>query len=172
MKYVCVKPNKEIIDCDNVINSRNIRKILRESSNIKLIELLYEWDYEDSLIQCYGCLNGKAGNENKHDLPPNGKKIKNGIDNSDIQLLFNDVYIVKKKNKLYENFDTAEYALFYNICFGGFDDCNSNDETSDEDELINNDEMNDFIEDDSLSENDSEYIVNDSDELEYDNFDY
>ena len=34
--------------------------MMREKSKVKKILHLYNWLYEDSMVQCYGCLEDKA----------------------------------------------------------------------------------------------------------------
>lgn len=151
MKFVQIKNDGTMCEQQKDITTRNIRKVLRELSGVKKISHLYEWSYEDSILRCYGFLDGKPGQENKHDLPVNGIKIIETLDNSDTQLLFNDIYIVKMNNKTYQDLDISDYGLFYNICFDGFDDCHSDDMTSDEEDSEEDSEtnsLNDFINDD------------------------
>ena len=62
------------------------------------------------------------------------KKMVETIDNSDTQLIFNDIFVVRVENKKYLDFDVSEYGLFYNLCFQGFDDCLSDEEEVEEDE--------------------------------------
>ena len=152
MKFVQIKNDGTMCEQLKDITIRNIRKVLRELSGVKKIFHLYEWPHEDSILQCYGCLDGKAGQENKHDLPVNGVKIIETLDNSDTQLLFNDIYIVKITNKTYQDLDVSDYGLFYSVCFEGFDDCHSDDMTSDEesDEGSETSSLNDFIDDDNI----------------------
>ena len=151
MKFVQIKNDGTMCEQQRDITARNIRKVLRELSNVKKIYHLYDWSYENSILRCYGCLDGKPGQENKHDLPVNGIKIIETLDNSDTQLLFNDIYIVKMTNKTYQDLDISDYGLFYNICFEGFDECHSDDMTSDEEsgeEDSETNSLNDFINDD------------------------
>ena len=101
------------------------------------------------MIQCYGCLEGRAGKENKHELPPSGEKLVENIDNSDTQLIFNDIFVVRVENKKYLDFDVSEYGLFYNLCFQGFDDCLSEDEEVEEED--DNSSLNGFIVNDKES---------------------
>ena len=91
MKFVRIKRDGHMCEHDVSINSKNIRKIMRGISGINKIHQLYEWSYEDTIIQCYGCIDGCAGLENKHDLPTNGIKLIEDLYNSDTQLLFNDI---------------------------------------------------------------------------------
>ena len=147
MKFVQIKNDGTMCEQKKDITTRNIRKVLRELSNVKKIYHLYDWSYEDSILRCYGCLDGKPGKENKHDLPVNGIKIIETLDNSDTQLLFNDIYIVKMTNKTYQDLDVSDYGLFYSVCFEGFDECHSDDITSDEEDSETS-SLNNFINDD------------------------
>ena len=152
MKFVKIITNGEMFDMDESINLRNINKVLSRISDGTKIQHLYTWKYDESNIVCYGCCKGSSGNENKHDLPPEGEKRIKGIDNSDTQLLFDDIYILMKNKKLCD-IDTSIYGLFYTTCFGGFDDCVSSEELSDEE--LSDEELNDFIvNDDALSNDD------------------
>ena len=156
MKLVQIKSDGNMIELDEQFTVKNIRKMMREISKVKKILHLYNWSYEDSIIQCYGCLEGKAGKENKHELPPSGEKMVETIDNSDTQLIFNDIFVVRVKNKKYLDFDVSEYGLFYNLCFQGFDDCLSGEDVESEEENDNN-SLNDFIvNDEEFSDSDYE----------------
>ncbi len=158
MKIVQIKNNGTMVEIDKPFSQRNIRKIMREISAVKKIQYLYEWSYDDSIVQCYGCLQGKAGNENKHDLPPSGKKQVDLIDNSDTQLLFNDLFLVKVKNKQYLDLDIADYGLFYNLCFMGFDSCTDDDTYSIDEDAGS---INDFIENDENDIVDGDDVIDD-----------
>ena len=129
MKTVLIKTDGTMNEVDDKFTKKNIRKLMREITGVKKCECLYEWVYDDSIVQCYGCLEGKAGNENKHDLPPSGVKIIEALDNSDTQLLFNDIFMVKIQSNKYCDFLVDDYGLFYTLCFEGFDDCYSDDES-------------------------------------------
>ncbi len=162
MKFVQIKNDGTMYEQQKDITTRNVRKVLRELSGVKKIFHLYDWSHEDSIIRCYGCLDGKAGQENKHDLPVNGVKIIETLDNSGTQLLFNDIYIVKMTNKSYQDLDVSDYGLFYSVCFEGFDECYSDDITSDEESetssLIDfiNDDLEEIISDSNISKTYSE----------------
>jgi hypothetical protein len=166
MKFVKIINNGEMIDMDESINLRNINKVLSALSDGSKIQHLYTWKYDDNTIVCYGCCKGSAGNENKHDLPPEGEQRIKGIDNSDTQLLFGDVYILMKNKKLCD-IDTSTYGLFYTTCFGGFDDCVSSEELSDEE--LSDEELNDFIvNDDALSTDELDYEPSGDEETDED----
>ena len=134
MKFVHISKKGDMCEHDKQFTSKNIRKVMRELSGVKKINLLYSWPYENGEVNCYGCLDGKAGNENKHDLPGSGKKLVDNLDNSDTQLLFNDIFLVRLENKQYIDFDVSDYGLFYTLCFEGFDECHSDDMTSEEED--------------------------------------
>ena len=115
MKLVQIKCNGEMNDLDIPVNMRNIKRELTDKSihkGYKKLQHLYSWDYEDSIILCYGWINGIAGKENKHDLPGDATKLNILLNNSDTQLLFGDIFILMKRdNKLYD-FDISDYGLF------------------------------------------------------------
>lgn len=156
MKLVQIKSDGNMVELDEHFTVKNIRKMMREKSKVKKILHLYNWSYEGSVIQCYGCLEGRVGKENKHELPPTGEKLIETIDNSDTQLIFNDIFVVRVENKKYLDFDVSEYGLFYNLCFQGFDDCLSVNDDEEELEEDDNNSLNDFIVDDEVSV-DSDY---------------
>lgn len=182
MKLVQISQNDSMCEHDEKLTNKNIRKVMRELSGMKKINLLYSWPYENGEVHCYGCDDGKAGNENKHDLPGSGKKLKEDLDNSDTQLLFNDIFLVRLENKKYIDFDVSDYGLFYTLCFEGFDECNSDDMTSEEDDAGSLEDFivgdgNDETSDDSYELPDEEDILSDSydsdiDELDEDLYEY
>ena len=149
-----------MVELDEKFTLKNIRKMMRDISKVKKILHLYNWQYENSIIQCYGCLEGRAGGENKHELPPSGEKQLDTINNSDTQLLFNDIYIVRIQNKKYIDLDVSDYGLFYNVCFEGFDNCiiDSDDESINNESDEDTSSLNEFIvNDDYNSDNNSDY---------------
>ena len=106
----------------------------------KNISKLHTWKYNNYDFVIYGCENGNAGEENKYDLPPP----------IDCELYFNDLYIIKMKNDKLENLNIEEYNIFYNDCFGGFEDIQSTDD-EEEDELSEHTSDRDFIDDENIS---------------------
>ena len=170
MKFVQINKKDDMCEHDKQFTCKNIRKIMRELSSVKKINLLYSWPYENGEVHCYGCLDGKAGNENKHDLPGSGKKLVDNLDNSDTQLLFNDIFLVRLENKKYIDFDVSDYGLFYTLCFEGFDECHSDDMTSEEEDDVGS--LEDFIVGDGNEEtSDDSYELPDEEDIlseEYD----
>ena len=176
MKFVRIQCNCTMDEFAEDINFRNIKKKLREQSLNKgtsKIQHLYTWNYDGTDIICYGWVDGLPGKENKHDLPPNGEKALSTLDNSDTQLLFGDLFILQKDGNKLCDFDVSDYGLFYSVCFEGFDDCLTDDESDDTDIDDNDSELNDFIVNSNNEEEDDEDADYDlSDELDEDTYEY
>ena len=84
-------------------------------------EYIGSWKLNDVVVHLYAYKTGKAGTENKHELPPP----------YDTMLLFGEaVLFAARANKLI-SFGTAEYTKFYNEIMGGFDDIGSEDSDTD-----------------------------------------
>lgn len=165
MKLVKISKNGSMETINFPVNLKNLCKQLKQQSEDNNIKHLYTWKYDENDIYCYGSTEGNAGSENKHDLPPNGEKKISYLDNSDTQLLYNNIYIIKKGNRLC-NFDTEDYDAFYSVCFGGFDTCESDDHSEDDDD--DEQPINDgFIVNDT-DDDDSDYVIGNDDELETD----
>lgn len=131
------------------------------------IKLLFTWKYNDNIITCYGWYDGEAGFENKHELPPYGESNIIEKDSSE-ELLFGDIFIVKKNNKKILDITISEYCDFYNFAMGGFDDC---DISTSEDELIDEEIDEDYV----PEEEDEEIDIidnNDDDDLDEDTNNY
>ena len=118
MKVVQIKRDGSMDDVECKFNQKNICKTLTDISKScgnDSIKLLYTWKYEHYGILCYGWYDGEAGFENKHDLPPAGNSNFLETDSSE-QLLFGDLFIVKKDNK-YLSLEVSDYGEFYNFMF-------------------------------------------------------
>jgi len=166
MKIVRVRCNGVMDDLVGDITPKNIKKKLKDLSIDRGkagIQHLYTWEYDGTTILCYGWSNGSAGKENTHDLPPSGNKLTLTLDNSDTQLLFGDVFILRKEDTTLCDVDVAEYGLFYSLCFEGFDDCFSDTNESDS-------ELDDIIVDSTDEDGSEDYCV--SDELDEDTHEY
>lgn len=84
------------------------------------------YTYKDQAITIWGWTEGKAGTENKHELPPDA-------DGTEAPLLFGDAIAVSSSG----DFTDDQYSAFYEEAFGGFEDVDSSedeDEGEDEDE--------------------------------------
>lgn len=94
-------------------------------------ELLGTYRYKSYILTLLGYTKGKAGAENKHELPPP----------LDSNLCFGDILLIASAHPASYtkpvNFKTEEYEAFYTKIFGGFEDIDSEEEEEgEEDEEI------------------------------------
>jgi len=109
-----------------------IAKILRKT---KLPTKIGSWSYQKTKLELWGYKEGRAGTENKHELPPP----------ADSALLFGDAIMICL-TELDEptNFTTAQYTKFYTQIFQGFESLDEDeDDDDDEDDDIDEDEEED-----------------------------
>ena len=79
------------------------------------------------------------------------------------------MFLVRIENKKICNFQVSDYGEFYNIVFGGFDDCN----TDTESEGMNTEEEDDdYNPEDNDTEEEYEILSGNESELEEDNNEY
>ncbi len=148
----------------NPLNILNKNKI---SCGLDDLKLLYKWKYNDNHIHCYGWYNGDAGFENKHELPPNGISSFLEEDSSNI-LLFGDIFILKYELNKCVDIDVSEYSIFYEYINEGFDDCNTDETNSAEEDSYSEDE--DYVPLNSITSSDSDDLVlSDEEFLDEDN---
>jgi hypothetical protein len=100
-------------------------------------ELIGTWKKDGLVVHLFGYKSGKAGTENKHELPPPHDKV----------LLFGEAVVVGTRSSDLVTFGTAEYTKFYNSAFGGFDDIGSEDSLSDVEDGAEEDEEEEVEED-------------------------
>jgi hypothetical protein len=93
--------------------------ILRRSTEP---ELVGTYKYGAVTLHLFGYKTGKAGTENKHELPPPHDKV----------LLFGEGVLFATTGGKFSTFNDAEYKKWYAAAFGGFEDLDG--EESDEDE--------------------------------------
>jgi hypothetical protein len=86
-------------------------------------ELIGTYKYEGLVLYLFGYKTGKAGTENKNELPPPHDKV----------LLFGEAVLFAIKDGEPVSFGTAEWPKFYEAANGGFEDLDE-DEEEDEDE--------------------------------------
>ena len=158
MKLIKIISNGEMNELTLNANSNNLKSKLQGLTDYK-INKLYSWEYNDSIIICYGCYDNSScsGTENKHELPPNANKFINKLDDSDKQLLFGDEFIVMKKGNKFVDLDISDYSIFYTLCFEGFDECLTDDDDDDDDDS----DLNDFIVSDTSITSDDDLINDD-----------
>ena len=108
------------------------------------IERQCSWELDEYLVSVFGWKNGKAGRENKTELPPP----------EDNDIFFGDILAVKsdKTGKLLD-FTKSDFKEFFEIAYGGFESLGSED-TSDPEDYD--------------EESDDSFIVNSDVELEID----
>lgn len=89
-----------------------------------------QYPFGDLKLTLFGYTTGKAGTENKHELPPPHDNL----------LCFSDILLIASKSlsgwEHPVNFTPEQYEKFYSKAFGGFEDIGSEDSESDEDEDV------------------------------------
>jgi hypothetical protein len=92
-------------------------------------EALEPYSYKGLTLYVFGFTTGKAGTENKHELPPP----------HDSTLFFGDILLVASKDKKSfaspVTFKPEDYEAFYTKAFGGFDDLEEEEEEEEEEEV-------------------------------------
>jgi hypothetical protein len=89
--------------------------ILRRTTNP---EYIGKWKWNTMVVHLFAYKTGKAGTENKHELPPPHDTI----------LLFGEAILCATLNGVLVSFGAAEFKTFYNEMNKGFDDIESEDE--------------------------------------------
>ena len=146
-------------------------KLVCESATLKSIqkyfkkktepEVLGTYRYKNQTLFLFGYTTGKAGTENKHELPPP----------HDGTLVFGDIIIIvtKDENSFSTpiNFKVTDYEQFYSKAFGGFDDLDEDDEDEEEGEYEEeNEEEVDVIDDDIDYNSEHNDIIEEVEEVE------
>ncbi len=163
---ICIKTDGTLVSFnldDNVspdtFDIQNIPKNLLNSKGTNELTRECDFDYANTVISLYAWTEGRAGKENKYDLPP-------PVDN---ELYFGNMFAIchDGQNNELISLSVSEWEDFYEMAFGGFEDLGSEDSYSeDDDEEEYNDEMKDFIVNDLEEIEDESYHP--SDESEYD----
>ena len=173
MKLVEIKQNNEMNELDIDISTGCIEELLTKESTsqgLNCISELYSWSTNGSKIICYGWYDGEAGFENKHDLPPSG--LSNFLEeDSSEKLLFGDIFLLKIDENKIMDFVISDYGEFYNMIFGGMDNC---DTETDEEDINTEEEDEDYtLNDNNITEDDYEILsCNEEDNLELDDNNY
>lgn len=121
-----------------------VAKVLRKK---KAAELIGTWKPKggSGQLQLWGWREGKAGTENKHELPPPHDEI----------LLFGDSVIVSVAGSGAADLTAESWATFYDEAFGGFEDLGGKDGSDDEEDEMEDEEEGD-AEDDEAEEDDED----------------
>lgn len=106
-----------------------VAKILRKT---KLPTKIGSWEFQKLRLELWGYKDGRAGTENKHELPPPADSL----------LIFGDaVMVALMEGGDLTNFTTTQYTKFYTQIFQGFEsldeeDDNEEDEEEEDDEVV------------------------------------
>jgi len=147
-----VKSSKLNIEDGKEITLEVIQKYFKKKTEP---EILGTYNYKSLTLFLFGYTSGKAGTENKHELPPP----------HDSQLVFGDIVLLASKSEnSFMNpvpFKPDDYEVFYSKAYGGFDDLDEEDEdeetTSD---LIDEEEaiIDDIIEEEDDIPDNTSYV--------------
>jgi hypothetical protein len=96
-----------------------IAKALRKA---RPAEVIGTYKYKEKSLTVWGWKDGKAGTENKHELPPTAT-------GEDMPLLFSDAVVVGTSD-----FTDKDYDAFYEEAFGGFEELGSETDANEEEE--------------------------------------
>lgn len=122
------------------VTLQDLQKQLKKKD---LPEQFGTYNYKSKRIYMFGYQQGKAGQENKHDLPPPHDSL----------LLFGDIIVLLcEKGSSFVSplpFKPEEYEVFYNEAYGGFE---SLDEEEEEEEQEEEEEEEEVVEADDIEE--------------------
>lgn len=160
MKIISINIDNTIEEIN--IKNNNIKNQLNNLTNTQGsndIELLYNWNYNNILIKCYGWIDGDESLINKHQLCKSGISDITDCVSENIKL-YGNIYILayNNNNKLID-FDISEYGEFYFL----INDVENQDDS--DSESVNSD---DIINKENIINNDDD----DDDEKIKDNFDF
>ena len=112
--------------------AKDVGLILRRSTDPEKVGV---WKWGTTMVHLFGYKTGKAGTENKHELPPP----------HDTVLLFGEAVLVASTGAASQpmpaTFTTAQFTKFYNEAMNGFDDL---EETAEADEDLDSDDDEDL----------------------------
>ena len=97
-------------------------------------EYIGEYTYKGKKLHLFGYQKGKAGTENKHELPPPHDSL----------LLFGDILVFVSLNDDFSKplpYKVEDYEAFYTHAFGGFEDLDEEDEEEEEEEEVEEEEV-------------------------------
>ena len=120
-------------------NGAGVAKALRKKAAAELVGTYTTKTGEK--LGVWGWRSGKAGTENKHELPPMG-------DGADEGLLFGDAIVVAASS----DYTVEQWETFYDEAFGGFESIDSESEGEDEEEEAEEEEEEEEEEEDEEKE--------------------
>ena len=126
-----------VTDATKGIQMSDLQKYMKKKTDPDYIGC---YNYKGKNIHLLGYQKGKAGTENKHELPPP----------HDSGLFFGDILVLVSKTDDFskpEVFKVEDYEAFYTYAFGGFEDLDEDeDEDEDDVEVEEEDENEDDVE--------------------------
>jgi transcription elongation factor S-II len=141
------------LNLENGVTLKDIQKYFKKKTEP---EVLGTYLYKTLTLFLFGFTTGKAGTENKHELPPP----------HDATLAFGDIMLIASKD---ENsfatpvlFKPEDYEVFYSKAFGGFDDLDDEEDEEDEideEELVEDVDIDIDVVDDAEEEFDKQSYV-------------
>jgi len=152
VKIILVKKNGDII-LKNIKSTKELYKKagFRSDNNF---DLRHTYQVENSYYQIYSKNKGRANTENKYELPP-------PLDND---LYFGSILIIKLNNdKECVDITEEEWNKVYEKLFGGFEDLNTENEQSENDE---EDDIYNDLERTAQGYAKDGFVISDNDELD------
>ncbi len=142
---------------NQTVSIQDIQKYLKKKVEP---EYIGAYSYKSKFLHLFGYQKGKAGTENKHELPPP----------HDSMLLFGDIVIlVTTSEDSYLQpipFKPEDYEAFYTHAFGGFDDLDEEEEEEEEEEVDGEAEENEDKKEEDADEAEAEEEEVEDEEVE------
>lgn len=135
-----------------VPNGAGVAKAVRK---VRPAELIGTYTWKDAKLQLWGWKEGKAGTENKHELPPP----------HDEGLYFSDIIVAEGSGN---DLTVEEWKTFYHEAFKGFDDLDNKEEDDESDTDVNGDEEPEEEEEEEEEVEDEEEVEEEEDDSEGD----
>jgi transcription elongation factor S-II len=113
------------IKLPSTLSEKDLQDLLKKKTNATN---LGSYEYDEYTLTLFGYTTGKAGTENKHELPP---PLESNI-------YFSDILLIASNNQSSWNnpitFTQEQYEKFYQKAFGGFESVDEEDEEEEEEE--------------------------------------
>ena len=156
--------NKKLTENENIIDalySISDKRIKMVDKPVKLYSYSVTSTSVSTTLEIYGYIDGRPGQENSHDLPPNATCYHENFDKSDTDLLFGEAYAIKYNGDDMQDLVIEEYANYYSKLFGGFEDLGDTDGELSEDEEPTQEDIDFIIPDDEELSTDEEWAPED-----------
>jgi hypothetical protein len=154
--------NKKLNKHDNIIDalySISDKRIKMSDKPTKLYSyVISNTNSVSTTLEIYGYIDGRPGQENSHDLPPNATCYCDGFDKSDTDLLYGEAYAIKYSYDKIQDFEIEEYSKYYSKLCGGFEDLGDTDSELSEDEEPTQEDTDFIVPDDEELSTDEEWV--------------